>query len=78
MYLRNNFTGSRADIQRCAGRCKQSAEAMHDGGGIMAEAYLMGAACALYTLLDMEEGNDEETFLTRVTLEFQHRFGGVA
>lgn len=63
-YIRNNLNASHADLQRCAGRCEIAAKKADDAGNVFTATYLAGAAGAIRSLMRMEEGHDEETFLT--------------
>ena len=68
-YHRNTFSASHEAMERDAGRCKMAATILHDkpDGDPLAEAFLLGADAAIRILMTMGEGNDEETFLSRVT-----------
>ena len=68
MNIRTTVTGSVADIERCAGRCKQAASTTEDE---TLQVYLCGAANALLTLIGMEYGDNEERFLTRLMIPFE-------
>lgn len=67
MNIRTTITGSSADFQRCAGRLLEAAKLTDD---VQLSQYLIGGAAAIYTLTDMEYGDNEETFLNKVTADF--------
>lgn len=70
MYIRNTFTASREDLERCAGRAKQAARIIREKDVLM-ECYLLGAHHTINMLINHGDGiKDEETFLTRLTAEW--------
>lgn len=72
MNIRSTVTGSVADFQRCAGRLLEAAKLT---GNIQLSQFLIGGAAAIYTLTDMEYGDSEETFLNKVTADFNEMEG---
>lgn len=67
MNIRTTVTGSKADFDRCAGRLLQAAQATDD---VQLSQYLIGGAAAIYTLTDMEYGDDAEAFVSKVTINY--------
>lgn len=67
MNIRTTITGSAADFQRCAGRLLEAAK-LTDSPQLA--QFLIGGASAIYTLTDMEYGDNEETFLNKVSADF--------
>lgn len=67
MNIRTTVTGSAADFDRCAGRLLQAAQATDD---VQLTQFLIGGATAIYTLMDMEYGDNEETFVNKVTINY--------
>ena len=67
MNIRTTITGSVADFQRCAGRCLEAAKLTDDK---QLTQFLIGCASGIYTLTDLEYGDTEDTFLNRVTADF--------
>lgn len=67
MNIRSTITGSVADFERCAGRCKIAAETIDGSGGDQSlYDFLIGAYAGISALQDMEYGDDEERFLNKV------------
>lgn len=67
MNIRTTVTGSKADFDRCAGRLLQAAQATED---VQLAQFLIGGATAIYTLADMEYGDNEEAFVSKVTINY--------
>ena len=67
MNIRTTVTGSAADFDRCAGRLLQAAQATDD---VQLSQFLIGGATAIYTLMDMEYGDNEEAFLNKVAINY--------
>ena len=67
MNIRTTVTGSVADFNRCAGRLLQEAKLTDDA---QLAQFLIGGASAIYTLSDLEYGDNEEAFLNKVTADF--------
>lgn len=67
MNIRSTVTGSKADFERCAGRLLEAAKLTES---VQLSQFLIGGASAIYTLTDMEYGDTEETFLNKVSADF--------
>lgn len=76
MNIRTTLSAPAADIERCAGRCDIAAKSV-DGGEVWLDVYLEGCADALRSLLEMEYGMDEDSFLNKVTMRYRLRNGEV-
>ena len=70
MNIKTMLSASVADIERCAGKCATAAELANGNGNPILTAYLDGACAALRTLTGMEYGDDEATFLNRITTHY--------
>lgn len=67
MNIRTTVTGSAADFERCAGRLLTAAQATDD---VQLTQYLIGGASTIYSIMDMEPGDNEDNLLNRVTANF--------
>ena len=76
MYWSSNI--KRDEVERFGGRCRQAARIAQDKGETDAAQWLMGAWAAMDALLMMDYGEDEESFLSRVTMAFEAeaKYGG--
>lgn len=61
MYIRRTYSADIADMERMAGRCVIAAKNADEAS---MSIFYGGAGAALYTLLNMENGMDEEAFAT--------------
>ena len=61
-----NLSISKAELERCAGRCRIAAKQSEDP----LAAYLFGAADVLEILTDVEHGDNEERVLSRLTMRY--------
>ena len=69
MYWSSNI--KREEVERFGGRCRQAARIAQDKGDDKAAQWLMGAWAAMDALLMMDYGEDEEAFLSRVSMAFE-------
>lgn len=78
MNIRTTLSAPAADVERCAGRCKIAAEAIHGkDGDILVEMFLRGSEAACRALLEMEYGNSDDDFLNKVMFRWELRYGEV-
>lgn len=68
-----NLSISKAELERCAGRCRQVVNTTPDKA---LATYMMGASDVLEILTDVEHGDNEERILSRLTVRYQMRGDG--